>query len=55
MGKEFGKIVASIAITIGLNIILRVIVLPTNDAFTKLSNEIIRASEEKGDKQAAAW
>lgn len=36
MGKEFGRIIASIAINVGLNILIRMILYPGQDRIVRL-------------------
>jgi hypothetical protein len=51
MKHEFGKIIASIAITLGLNVILKLIVLPSSEAYEKLKKQfsIREENNEKDD------
>ena len=39
MGEEFGKIIASIAINVGLNILIRLIIHPGQERIAKLRND----------------
>jgi hypothetical protein len=55
MKNEFGKIIASIAITLGLNVILKLIVLPSSQGLESLKSKFNMRNQNKKEDDEAKW